>query len=109
MSTQSHIYQVICTITPGKQGSFNIQRPINRGDLQDGGRVRRGNHLTPHKYIRIHLHVEQLLQNTYWMLAETSDLPKGKKLSTYLGRAKEKRKKQRQKNTDGTFTSGREL
>ena len=23
-----------------------------RGELQDGGRVRRGDHLTPHKYIR---------------------------------------------------------
>ena len=39
----------------------------------------------------IHLHVEQLLQNTeHWQ--KTSDLPKGKKLPTYLGRAKEKRK-----------------
>ena len=40
---------------------------------------------------------------------KTSDPPKGKKLSTYLGRAKEKRKKQRQKNRDGTCTSGRAL
>ena len=51
--------------------------------------------------------------NSYRTLTErwqkTSDLPKGKKLPTYLGRAKEKRKKQRQKNTDGTCTSGREL
>ena len=39
---------------------------------------------------------------------KTSDLPKGKKLPTYLGRAKEKRKKQRQKNRDGTCTSWRE-
>ena len=39
---------------------------------------------------------------------KTSDLPKGKKLPTYLSRAKEKRKKQRQKNRDGTCTSGRE-
>ena len=38
---------------------------------------------------------------------KTSDRPKGKKLSTYLGRAK--KKKQRQKNRDGTCTSGREL
>ena len=38
-----------------------------------------------------------------------SDFPKGKKHSTYLGRAKEKRKKRRQKNRDGTCTSGREL
>ena len=40
---------------------------------------------------------------------KTSDFPKGKKLPTYLGRAKEKGKKQRQKNTDRTCTSGREL
>ena len=40
---------------------------------------------------------------------KTSDFPKGKKIPTYLGRAKEKRKKQRQKNRDGTYTSGREL
>ena len=42
------------------------------------------------------------------MLAETSDLPKGKRIPTYLGRAKEKRE-DRQKNKDRTFTSGREL
>ena len=40
---------------------------------------------------------------------KTSDFPKGKKLPTYLSRAKEKRKKQRQKNTDRTCTSGWEL
>ena len=40
---------------------------------------------------------------------KTSDFPKGKKLPTYLGRAKEKRKKQRQKNRDGTSSSEREL
>ena len=40
---------------------------------------------------------------------KTSDFPKGKKHPTYMGRAKEKRKKQRQKNRDGTCTSGREL
>ena len=39
----------------------------------------------------IHLHVEQLLQNTYQTLAE--DLtPKARNSPTYLGRAKEKRK-----------------
>ena len=37
---------------------------------------------------------------------KTSDLPKGKKLPTYLGRAKEKTET---KNRDGTCTSGREL
>ena len=40
---------------------------------------------------------------------KTSDFPKGKKLPMYLGRAKEKRKKERQKNRDRTCTSGREL
>ena len=39
---------------------------------------------------------------------KTSEFPKGKKLPTYLGRAKEKRKN-RQKNKDRTCTSGREL
>ena len=39
---------------------------------------------------------------------KTTDLPKGKKLPMYLDRAKEKRKN-RQKNRDGTCTSGREL
>ena len=39
---------------------------------------------------------------------KTSDLPKDKKLPMYLGRAKEKRKN-RQKNRDGTCTSRREL
>ena len=40
----------------------------------------------------IHLHVEQLLQNTTECWQKTSDFPKGKKLPTYLGRAKVKRK-----------------
>ena len=40
---------------------------------------------------------------------KTSNLPQGKKLPTYLCRAKEKRRKQRQKNRDGTCTSGGEL
>ena len=40
---------------------------------------------------------------------KTSDFPKGRKIPTYLGRVKEKRRKQRQKNRDGTCTSGTEL
>ena len=40
---------------------------------------------------------------------KTSDLPKGKKLPTYLGRAKRKNEKIEIKNRDGTCTSGREL
>ena len=39
---------------------------------------------------------------------KTSDFPKGKKLPTYLGRVKEKRKN-RDKRRDGTCTSGRDL
>ena len=39
---------------------------------------------------------------------KTSDFPKGKKIPTYLGRTKEKRKN-RDKNRDGTCASGREL
>ena len=58
-------------------------------DLQDGGGVRRGDHLPPHKYI-------YMWNNSYRTPTEhwqkTSDFPKGKKLPTYLGRAKEKRK-----------------
>ena len=41
---------------------------------------------------KIHLHVEQLLENTTERWQKTSDFPKGKKLPTYMGRAKEKRK-----------------
>ena len=54
-------------------------------ELQDG----RGDHLPPHKNI-------YMWKNSYRTSTErwqkTSDLPKGKKLPTYLGRAKEKRK-----------------
>ena len=46
---------------------------------------------------KIHLHVEQLLQNTYCTLAEDLRLPKRQELPTYMGRAKEKRKKNRDK------------
>ena len=58
-----------------------------------------------HKYI-------YMWNNSYRTPTEcwqkTSDFPKGKKLPTYLGRAKEKRK-HREKNRDRTCTSGREL
>ena len=58
---------------------------------------------------KIHLHVEQLHRTPTEHWQKASGFPKGKKILTYLGRAKEKRKKQRQKNRDGTCTSGREL
>ena len=41
----------------------------------------------------IQLHVELLHRIPTECCQKTSDLPKGKKLPTYLGRAKEKRKK----------------
>ena len=63
------------------------------GDLQDGVGVRRGDHLPPHKYIK---NTSTMWNNSYRTPTErwqkTSDFPKGKKLPTYLGRAKEKRK-----------------
>ena len=59
------------------------------GDIQGGGGVRHGDHPPPHKYI-------YMWNNSYRTPTErwqkTSDLTKGKKLPTYLGRAKEKRK-----------------
>ena len=57
----------------------------------------------------IHLHVEQLLQNTYRMLAEDLRLPKRQETPHVHGEGKRKKKKQRQKNRDRTCTPGREL
>ena len=45
-------------------------------ELQDGGRVRRGHNLPPTNTSEIHLHVKQLLQNIYCMLAEDLRPPK---------------------------------
>ena len=62
-------------------------------DLQDGRGVRRGDHLPPHK---IHQKYIYMWNNSYRTPIEhwqkTSDFPKGKKLPTYLGSAKGKRK-----------------
>ena len=58
-------------------------------DLQDGGGVRRGDHLPPHKYIR-NTPTRGTTPTEHWR--KTSDFPKGKKFPTYLGKAKEKRK-----------------
>ena len=57
----------------------------------------------------IHLHVEQLLQNTYWTLAEDLRLPKRQETPHIPGWGKRKKKKQRQKNRDETCTSWREM
>ena len=48
--------------------------------------------LLPTNTSEIHLHVQQLLQTPTKCRQKTSDFPKGKKLPTYLDRAKEKRK-----------------
>ena len=47
--------------------------------------------LLPTNASEIRLHGEQLLQTPTERWQKTSDLPKGKKLPAYLGRAKEKR------------------
>ena len=46
----------------------------------------------PINMTEIHLHVEQLLQTPTEHWQKTSDIAKGKKIPTYLGRAKENRK-----------------
>ena len=56
-------------------------------ELQDGGRVRRGDHLPPHKYIR-NTSTCGTTPTEHWQ--KNSDLPKGKKIPTHLGGAKEK-------------------
>ena len=63
-----------------------------RRDLQDGGGVRCGDHLPPHKYIRNTSKWNNSYRTPTEHWQKTSDFPKGKKLPTYLGRAKEKRK-----------------
>ena len=64
-------------------------------------------------FTQIHQKYIYMWNNSYRTPTErwqkTSDFPKGKKLPTYQGREKEKRKKQSQKNRDGICTSGREL
>ena len=53
--------------------------------------------------------MEQLLQNTYWMLAEDLRLPKRQETPHLPGSGKrKKKKKQRQQNRDRICTSGRE-
>ena len=61
-------------------------------DLQDGGGVRRGDHLPFHKYIRNTSTCGTTPTEHLLNAGRRADFPKGKKLPTYLGRAKEKRK-----------------
>ena len=81
-----------------------------RGDLQDGRGVRHRDHLPPHKYIRYTATcgttpTEHLLNTG--RRPQTSQKARNSPC-TWVGQMK-KKKKQRQKNRDGTCTSGREL
>ena len=77
-----------------------------RGDLQDGGGVRRGDHLPPHRYIR-NTSTRGTTPTEHLLNAgrrtQTSQKVRNSP-HTWVGQ----KKKQRQKNRDGTCTSGRE-
>ena len=77
------------------------------GDLQDGGGVRRGDHLPPHKYIK-NISTCGTTPTEHLLNAgrkpQTSQKAR-KSPRTWVGQ----KKKQRQKNRDGICTSGREL
>ena len=86
----------------------NRLKALGLRDLQDGGGGRRGDHLPPHKYIRNTstcgtTPTEHLLNAGR---PQTSQKARNSPC-TWVGQ--KKRKKQRQKNRDGTCTSGREL
>ena len=68
-----------------------ISKAKIKGYLQDGGGVRRGNHLPPHKYIR-NTSTCGTTPTEHLLNAGRRPCPKGKKLPMFLGRAKEKRK-----------------
>ena len=60
------------------------------GDLQDGGGLRRGDHLPPHKYFR-NTSTRGTTPTEHLLNAgRKPDFPKGKKLPMYMSRAKEK-------------------
>ena len=76
-------------------------------DLQDGGGVRRGDRLPPHKHIR---NTSTCGTTPTEHLLNTGRRPQASQKTrnsprTWVGQ----KKKQRQKNRDRTFTSGREL
>ena len=88
---------------------IKINQSCKLGDLQDGGGVRCGDHLPPHKYIKNTstcgtTPTEHLLNAG--RRPQTSQKAR-KSPHTWVGQ--KKKKKQRQKNRDGTCTSGREL
>ena len=87
---------------------FKRTRIICREELQDGRRVRRGDHLPPHKYSRNTstcgtTPTEHLLNAG--RRPQTSQKARNSP-STWV--SKRKKKKQRQKNRDGTCTSAKE-
>ena len=87
--------------------TLNVKKCHCGEDLQDGGGVRRGDHLPPHKYIKNTstcgtASTEHLLNAG--RRPQTSQKAKNCPL-TWVGQ----KKKQRQKNRNGTCTSGREL
>ena len=89
-----------------KANAISIKTPL-AGNLQDGGGVRRGDQLPPHKYTKnTSTHgttpTEHLLDAS--RRPQTSQKAR-KSPRTCVGQ----KKKQRQKNRDGTCTSGREL
>ena len=77
------------------------------GDLQDGGGLIHGDHILSHKYIN-NLSTCGTTPTEYLLNAgrrhQTSQKPR-KSPHTWVGQ----KQKQRQKNRDGTCTSGREL
>ena len=80
-----------------------------KSDLKDSGGVRRGDHLPPHKYIRNTstcgiTPTEHLLNDG--RRPQTSQKARNSP-HTWVG--EKNRKKERQKNRDGTHISGREL
>ena len=85
----------------------DFKTPLSREELQDGGGVRCGDHLPPHKYIKNTSTcgtspTEHLLNAG--RRPQTSQKARNSPC-TWVGQ----KKKERQKNRDGTSTSGREL
>ena len=95
-------------VPPMAQSSWHIKLSIGRPS-----RWRRSEMWRSPSSPQIHQKYIYMWNSSYRTPTErwqkTSDFPKGKKLPTYLGRAKDETKKQRQKNRDGTWTAGREL
>ena len=86
----------------------NMGKEEKRADLQDGGGVRHGDHLPPHKYIK---NTSTCGTTTDHLLnagrrPQTSQKARNSP-RTWVGQ--KKKEKQKQKNRDRTCTSGREL